>query len=183
MTDGEALLVENIMPVGVDDAEKIVEAWNPYRAMFDMVWSGRRHVMMGASQIDTLRQPELRVHRRPAQPKTQLLGIRGAPGNTINDTHVLLDPEPLAAVFVAAVDVVSGVGYDRAAELGSAGPLPRDPRASSPTSPSSTSTRPTTACACARVHPGVTVDEVTAATGFELVIARRRAGEPAAVRR
>ena len=29
-----------------------VELWNPYRAMFDVVWSGRRHVIMGASQID-----------------------------------------------------------------------------------------------------------------------------------
>ena len=40
------------MPVGVDAPEKVVGAWNPYRSMFDMVWSGRRHVVMGASQID-----------------------------------------------------------------------------------------------------------------------------------
>src|SRR6266576_2441046 len=52
MTDSEALLVENILPVGVDAPEKVVAGWNPYRAMFDVVWSGRRHVMMGASQID-----------------------------------------------------------------------------------------------------------------------------------
>ena len=53
MTDGEALLVENILPVGVDAPEKVVAGWNPYRTMFDVVWSGRRHVIMGASQIDT----------------------------------------------------------------------------------------------------------------------------------
>ena len=53
MTDGEALLVENILPVGVDDARKVVAGWNPYRTMFDVVWSGRRHMIMGGSQIDT----------------------------------------------------------------------------------------------------------------------------------
>jgi len=52
MTDGEALLVSNGIPVGVDAPDKTIEAWNPYRTMFDVVWSGRRHVMMGASQLD-----------------------------------------------------------------------------------------------------------------------------------
>ena len=32
MTDGEALLVENIMPVGVDDPDKIVGAWEVTKA-------------------------------------------------------------------------------------------------------------------------------------------------------
>ena len=46
MTDGEALLVENILPVGVDAPEKVVAGWNPYRTMFDVVWSGRRHIII-----------------------------------------------------------------------------------------------------------------------------------------
>ena len=58
MTDGEALLVENIMPVGVDAPEKVVGAWNPYRAMFDMVWSGRRLVGRRVSR-----------QRRPLEPR------------------------------------------------------------------------------------------------------------------
>src|SRR5207244_213963 len=33
MTDNEAMLVT--------DPEGVVEAWNPYRSMFDVVWSGR----------------------------------------------------------------------------------------------------------------------------------------------
>ncbi len=41
MTDGEALLVENIVPVGVDAPAKVVAGWNPYRTMFDIVWTGR----------------------------------------------------------------------------------------------------------------------------------------------
>ena len=63
MTDGEAMLVAN------DEATdfaggKVVESYNPYRSMFDVVWWGRRHVIMGASQLDALRQPELRRRRR-----------------------------------------------------------------------------------------------------------------------
>ena len=52
MTDGYALLIAGPQPVGETDVPKTIEAWNPYRSMFDIVWSGRRHVMMGATQID-----------------------------------------------------------------------------------------------------------------------------------
>ena len=48
----------------------------------------------------------------------QLLGMRGAPGNTVNHTTSYWIPNHSATVFVPKVDVVSGVGYDRAAELG-----------------------------------------------------------------
>src|SRR5262249_25040869 len=43
MTDGGAQLV---------DRDGVVEGWMPYRRIFDVVWSGRRHVMMGATQLD-----------------------------------------------------------------------------------------------------------------------------------
>ena len=52
LTDGEALLVSGLHPIGPTNETKMVEGWNPYRSMFDLVWSGRRHVMMGATQID-----------------------------------------------------------------------------------------------------------------------------------
>src|SRR6478752_3291612 len=85
MTDGEALLVENPMPVGVSDGQKVVAGWNPYRTMFDWVWSGRRHVMMGATQIDQYGNQNIAMLGGLERPKVQLLGFRGAPGNTIND--------------------------------------------------------------------------------------------------
>ena len=54
----------------------------------------------------------------------------------------------------ARVDTVCGVGYDRAAALGERrGAASTRSAASSPTSPCSTSRRPTTACACARCTP------------------------------
>ena len=127
MTDGEALLVANGIPLGVDDPEKIIEAWNPYRTMFDVVWSGRRHVMMGASQIDPYGNQNFAFIGDPAKPKVQLLGMRGAPGNTIQNATSYWIPSHSPKVFVEKVDVVSGVGYDRAAELGRVGA--RTPRA------------------------------------------------------
>ena len=153
MTDGEALLVANGIPLGVDDPDKTVEAWNPYRTMFDVVWSGRRHVMMGASQLDPFGNQNFAFIGDPAQPKVQLLGMRGAPGNTVQNITSYWIPNHSPKVFVEKVDVVSGIGYDRAAELGEWVRSTTSCGTSSPTSRCSTSTGPTTACACAACTP------------------------------
>ena len=169
MTDGEALLVENIMPVGVDAPEKVVGAWNPYRSMFDMVWSGRRHVIMGASQIDKHGNHNFAFIGNHAQPRTQLLGMRGAPGNTINDRTSYWIPGHSTRVFVPAVDVVSGVGYDRAAALGDAARFHAIVRIVTNLAVLDFKT-PDHRMRLRSVHPGVTVEEVAAATGFELAM-------------
>ncbi len=170
MTDGEALLVENIVPVGVDNPEKVVVGWNPYRTMFDLVWSGRRHVMMSGSQLDKFGNQNFAFIGSHAAPRTQLLGMRGAPGNTINDKTSYWIPAHTARTFVPAVDVVSGVGYDRAADLG--------PVASRFHELGHVVTNlcvldfetPDHRMRLRSVHPGVSVDDVVAATGFELAI-------------
>jgi acyl CoA:acetate/3-ketoacid CoA transferase beta subunit len=169
MTDGEALLVENIMPVGVENPEKTVGAWNPYRSMFDVVWSGRRHVVMGASQIDKFGNQNFAFIGDRAQPRTQLLGMRGAPGNTINHRTSYWIPNHSTRVFVPAVDVVSGIGYDRAAELGDAGRFHSVHRVVTNLCVLDFET-PDHTMRVRSVHPGVTVDDVVAATGFELAI-------------
>ena len=185
MTDGEALLVANAMPVGVDDPEKVVEAWNPYRTMFDVVWSGRRHVMMGASQIDPFGNQNFAFIGECGQPKAQLLGMRGAPGNTISHTTSYWIPNHSPKVFVRARSTwCRGVGYDRAAELGDVGAgAPRaPPRRHQPRGARLRDARPPHAPASAST-PASTVDDVVAATGFELAHRRRRAGAAAADRR
>jgi acyl CoA:acetate/3-ketoacid CoA transferase beta subunit len=170
MTDGEALLVANPVPVGVDDAEKVVESWNPYRAMFDVVWSGRRHVMMGATQVDRYGNQNIAFIGPWDRPKVQLLGFRGAPGNTINHATSYWVPNHSPKVFVEHVDVVTGIGYDRAAELGpAAARYHRIPRVVSNLGTFDFET-PDRTMRLRSVHPGVTVDEVVAATGFELVV-------------
>src|SRR3989442_8428213 len=119
MTDGVAPLLANVLPVsGSDRPEPVIEGWLPYRKVFDLVWSGRRHVMMGATQIDRFGNQNIACIGDYAMPKAQLLGMRGAPGNTINHTTSYWVPGHSDRVFVERVDVVSGIGYDRAAALG-----------------------------------------------------------------
>jgi acyl CoA:acetate/3-ketoacid CoA transferase beta subunit len=172
MTDGEALLVENILPVGVDNPEKVVAGWNPYRTMFDVVWSGRRHVMMSGSQIDMWGNQNFAFIGSHAAPRTQLLGMRGAPGNTINDMTSYWIPAHTTRVFVPSVDVVSGVGYDRARDLGPvAGRFHRLARVVTNLCVLDFET-PDNRMRLRSVHPGVAVDDIVAATGFELAIDR-----------
>ncbi len=169
MTDGEARLIANdeafAWPGG-----KVVEHFNPYRQMFTWVWNGRRHVIMGGSQIDRFGNQNFAAIGSYAQPKVQLLGYRGAPGNTINDTTSYWVPNHSPRVFVEAVDTVCGIGYDRAAQLpGDAARFHEIRRVV------------TNLCVIdfetddhrmrlRSVHPGVTVDDVVAATGFELAV-------------
>ncbi len=170
MTDGEALLVENILPVGVDAPEKVVSGWNPYRTMFDIVWSGRRHIIMGASQLDRYGNQNFAFIGPPERPTAQLLGMRGAPGNTINDKTSYWIPNHSTRVLVPHVDVVSGVGYDRAAALG------RESRRFHDLVRVVTNlcvldfATPDRRLRLRSVHPGVDVNDVVAATGFELAI-------------
>jgi acyl CoA:acetate/3-ketoacid CoA transferase beta subunit len=170
MTDGFALLVANALPVGVDDADKVVEAWNPYRTMFDVVWSGRRHVVMGASQIDPYGNQNFAFIGDWAKPKSQLLGMRGAPGNTVQHTTSYWIPNHTPRVFVEQVDVVSGVGYDRAARLSTFVQRHHEIRRVVTNLAVLDFVTPEHRMRLASVHPGVTVDDVVAATGFELVI-------------
>ena len=171
MTDGEALLVANGMPVGGDDPDKIVEAWNPYRTMFDVVWSGRRHVMMGASQIDRTATRTSPFIGDWQQPKAQLLGVRGAPGNTIQNTTSYWIPNALARGVrrEGRRGVAARLRPRRRARRSGCGAPRAAPRRHQPRR-ARLRDGPTTACACVSVHPGVTVDDVVAATGFELAI-------------
>jgi acyl CoA:acetate/3-ketoacid CoA transferase beta subunit len=169
MTDGEAMLVRNPMPVAVEHAPGVVEAWNPYRTMFDVVWSGRRHVIMGASQIDRHGNQNFAYIGDRAKPKVQLLGFRGAPGNTINHATSYWIPNHSPRVFVDEVSVVTGVGYDRAAALGAAGRFHSIPNVVTNLAVLDFET-PERTMRIRSIHPEVSVEEVVAATGFELVV-------------
>ncbi len=170
MTDGEGLLIENTMPVGVRNPAKVVASWNPYRSMFDIVWNGPRHVIMGATQIDRFGNQNIALLGSLAKPTVQLLGFRGAPGNTINNKTSYWVPNHSRKAFVERVDVASGVGYDRAAALGErAARFHCLPRVVSNLGVFDFNT-PDHRMRLASVHPGVSVDDVVAATGFELAI-------------
>jgi acyl CoA:acetate/3-ketoacid CoA transferase beta subunit len=168
MTDGEATLVANDRAVVPSD-ERVIEYWNPYRSMFDWVWSGRRHVMMGASQVDRYGNQNLAAIGDYGRPKVQLLGYRGAPGNTINDPTSYWVPNHSPKVFVEKVDTVTGIGWDRAAALGLAARFVDVRRVVSNLGVLDFET-PDRRMRLRSVHPGVRVADVVAATGFELAV-------------
>jgi acyl CoA:acetate/3-ketoacid CoA transferase beta subunit len=169
LSDGVASLVAGILPIG--GTPSVVEGYIPYRTVFDVVWSGRRHVIMGASQIDRFGNQNIACIGDPRKPKAQLLGMRGAPGNTINHTTSYWVPGHTKRSFVAKVDVVSGVGYDRAAALGPRASRFHEIRRVVSNLGVFDFGGVDHAMRLVSVHPGVTVAEVVEKTGFELVIA------------
>ncbi len=171
MTDGVASIVSTCQPIGgAPGPEPIVESWMPYRTIFECVASGRRHVMMGATQIDRFGNQNIACIGDFKKPKVQLLGLRGAPGNTINHTTSYWVPNHSPKVFVETVDVVSGLGYDRAAALGPEASRFHEIRRVVSNLCVVDFGGPDHAMRLVSTHRGVTVDDVVAATTFDLVI-------------
>lgn len=171
MTDGVASIVDTCQPIGgAPGPEPIVESWMPYRTIFECVSSGRRHVMMGATQIDRYGNQNIACIGHFEKPKAQLLGMRGAPGNTINHTTSYWVPNHSPKVYVEKVDVVSGIGYDRATALGEEATRFHEIRRVVSNLCVVDFGGPDHAMRLVSVHSGVTVDDVIAATSFELVI-------------
>ena len=152
LTDGEAYLV---------DAEGGIEGWLPYAKVFTMLAAGRRHVMMGAAQIDRSGNQNISAIGDWKRPKAQLLGVRGAPGNTANHPVSYWIGRHSPRVFTEHVDMVCGVGYDRGAVelrlvVTNLGVLDFG--------------TPERVMRLRSVHPGVQAADVVAATGFPLAV-------------
>ncbi len=171
MTDGVASLIAGVGPVGggADAPPPVVEGWMPYRAVFDQVWSGRRHVIMGASQIDRYGNQNIALIGDPKKPKAALLGMRGAPGNTINHTTSYWVPAHSRRVFVPKVDVVTGVGYDRARALGPRASRFHEIRRVVTDLAVLDFATPSNAMRLVSIHPGVALADVVEKTGFPLI--------------
>ncbi|MFB9412429.1 CoA-transferase subunit beta [Dactylosporangium matsuzakiense] len=167
LSDGEALLARGTWALGERPAE--VEGWIPFRAVFDLLYTGHRHVMMMPSQIDRYGNANISAIGDFARPTRQLLGVRGAPGNTVSHPTSYWVPKHGPRAFVAAVDMVSGVGYDRVAELPAAARFHELRRVVSNLGVFDFDTEDHR-MRIVSVHPGVTVAEVQAATAFALVV-------------
>jgi acyl CoA:acetate/3-ketoacid CoA transferase beta subunit len=158
------------MPVGRPPEHKVIEGWLPFRSVFDVLWAGRRHVMMGATQIDRYGNQNIACIGDWHRPKAQLLGVRGAPGNTVNHPTSYWVPNHSRRAFVEHVDVVSGVGYQRAAETGASASRFHEIRVVVTNKAVLDFATPDHAMRLRSVHPGVTVEEVVEATGFPLEV-------------
>lgn len=170
LTDGVASMQSNVTSVMAGDVERIVEGVMNYRKVFDVVWRGTRHVVMGASQIDRYGNQNISAVGDWKRPKVQLLGARGAPGNTICHPTSYWVAQHSPRIFVPEVDFVSGVGYDRAAELGEAARFHEIRRVVTNLAVLDFETDDHR-MRIRSVHPGVTVEAVQQATGFELEVA------------
>lgn len=117
MTDSEAFMVSEPVPLGPrDDYQPKIESWMGFSRIFDNVWSGKRHAMVGPTQIDRFGQTNISCIGDYAKPKAQMLGVRGFPGNSINHANSMYVPSHTRRVFVGGeVDMVSSIGYNPAA--------------------------------------------------------------------
>ncbi len=178
LTDTVSLAVQGDMPVGKplnispgspnSSSGLTIESYTPYRTIFDIVWAGRRHVMMGASQIDMWGNQNIAAIGDYKKPKAQLLGLRGAPGNLVNHTASYFVPNHSLKSFVEKVDIVSGPGYNQDEIQGAARENLEIRRVVSNLGVFDFE-NPEKRIQIRSLHPGVSLEQVRAETGFELL--------------
>ena len=146
-------------------------AGSPTAQIFDVVAAGRRHVMMGATQIDRFGNQNIACIGDWARPKAQLLGVRGAPGNTINHPTSYWVPQHSPRGLrrarrrrLRASATTGAIGAERFHEI----------RRVVTNLAVLDFGHPTTRCGCARCIPGSTVDDVREGHRLRARGARRR---------
>ncbi len=171
MTDSEAYLVSEPVPLGPrGDYKPKIEGYLNFERVFECVWSGKRHAMVGPTQIDRFGQSNISAIGDYAKPKSAILGARGFPGNTINHINSMFVPNHGPRVFVGAeVDMVAGVGYNPARWPKGAKSDFVDLRIIVTDLCVMDFHGPDHAIRVTSLHPGVSFEQVQAATGFPLL--------------
>lgn len=117
MTDSEAWMVAEPVPIGPrGDYVMRRESHMGFARIFDNVWGGKRHAMVGPTQVDRYGQANISmIGADYHKPKVQMLGVRGLPGNSFNHANSFFIPNHGTKVFVEGeVDMVASVGYNPA---------------------------------------------------------------------
>lgn len=116
MTDSESFMLSEPNPLGEreDGFVQSNESWMGFSRIFDNVWSGNRHAMLGPTQIDRFGQSNTSaLGGSYQQPKVMMLGARGFPGNSISHPNSFFVPGHNSRVFVdGECDFVSSIGYN-----------------------------------------------------------------------
>ncbi len=179
MTDGECMLVSEPVPVGPRGSyQPKVEGWLPFRNIFELLWSGRRHAMTMPTQIDRYGQTNISVIGEHAAPKVALLGVRGIPGNSINHPCSFFIPNHNTRAFVERVDMVSGVGHDPGRWADGVRSDLHEHRLLVSNLGVFDFKGPDSRMRLTHLHPGVSAGQVQDNTGFELVMADEVAETP-----
>ena len=180
MTDSEAWIVSEPVPIGPRNGYRPhCETWMGFSRIFDNVWSGKRHAMVGPTQVDRFGQANISAIGDYAKPKIQMLGARGFPGNSISHANSFFVPSHSKRVFVEGeVDMVASIGYNP-------GRLPKgysfddiDIRLIVTNLCVMDFGGPQKQVRVVSVHPGVTIDDVTGNTGFDLFVPDHLAETP-----
>lgn len=172
MTDSETMLVSEPIPLGPrGDYVPRYEGYLSFERVFECVWGGRRHAMIGPTQIDRWGQSNLSVVGGTYEkPKSAILGVRGLPGNQINHANSFFVPNHGPRVFVEGeVDMVSGPGYNPARFAPGMKRDFIDLRRMITDLCVMDFEGPEHAVRVRSLHPGVTFEQVQAATGFPLL--------------
>ncbi|TXH05843.1 MAG: ketoacid CoA transferase [Nevskiaceae bacterium] len=171
MTDSESYLVSEPVPLGArGDTVPKYEGYMGFERVFECVWGGKRHAMIGPTQIDRWAQTNLSVVGDYAKPKSAVLGVRGLPGNSINHINSFFVPAHNTRVFVAGeVDMVSGVGYKPERWAPGMKRDYADIRIVVTNLCVMDFGGPDHAARVVTLHPGVSFEQVQAATGFPLL--------------
>ena len=174
MTDSEAWMLAEPNPLGdrgVDFAPA-VESWMGFSRIFDNVWSGKRHAMLGPTQVDRFGQSNTSALGGSYDaPKVMMLGARGFPGNSISHPNSFFVPGHFNRVFIdGECDFVSSVGYnpDRLPKGHSLDDI--DIRRIVTDLCVMDFGGPDHAPRLVSIHPGISVEQVVENTGFELVV-------------
>ena len=164
LTDGEALLLEDTPALGASGS---VEGWMPFGRVFETLAWGRRYVVMGANQVDRYGNQNLSAFGPLQHPTRQMFGVRGSPGNTINHATSYWVGNHSPRVFCDAVDVVSGIGYDKV-DAGNPAYRFMDVRRVVTNLGVFDFDGPDHTMRAVSLHPGITADDVAEATSFEV---------------
>ncbi|WP_010138713.1 CoA-transferase subunit beta [Oceanicola sp. S124] len=181
MTDGEAYLTEEPVPLGVSrDEVPGFSGWMPYARVFSTLWRGQRHAMVTPVQVDRWAQGNISCLGDFAKPKVQMLGVRGFPGNSISHKNSMLIPAHSKRVFIEGeVDVVCSVGFsDERWPEGMRRPEVQFGRIVTDLCVMDFN-GPDHASRVLSLHPGVSFDMVQEATGFPLLAAEGMGETPA----
>jgi acyl CoA:acetate/3-ketoacid CoA transferase beta subunit len=164
ITDGEALILADAPAIG---GTAPIEGYIPFSKVFDVVASGRRHVVMGANQIDKFGNQNLSAFGPLDKPTRQMFGLRGAPGNTINHATSYWVGKHSSRVFADQVDVVCGVGYDKVDPENPAFRFLKNHQVVTNLGVFDFQ-GPGQTMRAVSLHPGVTAEDVAANTSFEI---------------
>lgn len=173
MTDGEAYLVEQPVPLGPRTTAPQPAGYLPFSRFFDAaVWSGRRHAVVTPTQIDRFGQTNLScLGSDHARPRTQMLGVRGFPGNSIHHRNSMFVPAHGTRTFVdGEVDMVSSAGYNPARRMPGADYGNIDLHRIITNLCVMDFGGPDHAVRLMSLHPGVSVEDVQTATGFPVLV-------------